>query len=86
MAKFALGHHREVADAGCIRSVIAEFILTFLFIFAGVGSAMATSTCMISTLCQQSSIYIDRWNTYHARNVQQCTQASWATALTRWWA
>jgi hypothetical protein len=47
---------------------------------------MATSTCMTSSLCQQSSIYIDRWNTYHARNVQQCTQASWATALTRWWA
>jgi hypothetical protein len=27
---------------------------------------MATSTCMTSSLCQQSSIYIDRWNTMHA--------------------
>ena len=42
MAKFALGHHREAADAGCVRAVLAELILTFLFVFAGVGSAMAT--------------------------------------------
>lgn len=42
MAKFALGHHREASDAGCVRAVLAEFILTFLFVFAGVGSAMAT--------------------------------------------
>jgi len=44
MAKFALGHHREVSDAGCVRAVLAELILTFLFVFAGVGSAMATGT------------------------------------------
>ncbi|PUZ58832.1 hypothetical protein GQ55_5G539000 [Panicum hallii var. hallii] len=42
MAKLALGHHREAADAGCVRAVLAEIILTFLFVFAGVGSAMAT--------------------------------------------
>ncbi|OEL27572.1 Aquaporin TIP4-4 [Dichanthelium oligosanthes] len=42
MAKFALGHHREATDAGCVRAVLAELILTFLFVFAGVGSAMAT--------------------------------------------
>ncbi|WVZ72939.1 hypothetical protein U9M48_021321 [Paspalum notatum var. saurae] len=42
MAKLALGHHREAADAGCVRAVAAEFILTFLFVFAGVGAAMAT--------------------------------------------
>ncbi|KAJ1281856.1 hypothetical protein BS78_03G005800 [Paspalum vaginatum] len=42
MAKFALGHHREAADAGCVRAVAAELILTFLFVFAGVGAAMAT--------------------------------------------
>ncbi|RLN21812.1 aquaporin TIP4-4 [Panicum miliaceum] len=42
MAKLALGHHREAADAGCVRAVLAELILTFLFVFAGVGSAMAT--------------------------------------------
>uniref|UniRef100_A0ACD5VE00 Uncharacterized protein n=1 Tax=Avena sativa TaxID=4498 RepID=A0ACD5VE00_AVESA len=38
MAKFALGHHRE---AGCVRAVLAEAVLTFLFVFSGVGSAMA---------------------------------------------
>ncbi|KAG2594651.1 aquaporin TIP4-4 isoform X1 [Panicum virgatum] len=43
MAKLALGHHREAADAGCVRAVLAELILTFLFVFAGVGSAMATA-------------------------------------------
>ncbi|XP_066308126.1 aquaporin TIP4-4 isoform X2 [Miscanthus floridulus] len=42
MAKFALGHHREASDAGCVRAVLAELILTFLFVFAGVCSAMAT--------------------------------------------
>lgn len=42
MAKFALGHHREASDAGCVRAVLAELMLTFLFVFAGVGSAMAT--------------------------------------------
>ncbi|GJN38215.1 hypothetical protein PR202_gb27238 [Eleusine coracana subsp. coracana] len=42
MAKLALGHHREAADADCVRAVLAELILTFLFVFAGVGSAMAT--------------------------------------------
>ncbi|XP_074563795.1 aquaporin TIP4-4 [Curcuma longa] len=41
MAKIALGDHREAAEPGCIRAVLAELILTFLFVFAGVGSAMA---------------------------------------------
>uniref|UniRef100_A0A0A9CRJ7 Tip4d n=1 Tax=Arundo donax TaxID=35708 RepID=A0A0A9CRJ7_ARUDO len=42
MAKFALDHHREAAEAGCVRAVLTELILTFLFVFSGVGSAMAT--------------------------------------------
>uniref|UniRef100_A0ACD5VZQ5 Uncharacterized protein n=1 Tax=Avena sativa TaxID=4498 RepID=A0ACD5VZQ5_AVESA len=41
MAKFALGHHREATEAGCVRAVLAEAVLTFLFVFSGVGSAMA---------------------------------------------
>lgn len=41
MAKLALGHHREAAEAGCVRAVLAELVLTFLFVFSGVGSAMA---------------------------------------------
>ncbi|KAF7025483.1 hypothetical protein CFC21_037653 [Triticum aestivum] len=41
MAKFALGHHSEATDAGCVRAVLAEAVLTFLFVFSGVGSTMA---------------------------------------------
>ncbi|WOL09324.1 putative aquaporin TIP4-3 [Canna indica] len=40
MAKIALGNHREAAEPGCIRAVLAEVVLTFLFVFAGVGAAM----------------------------------------------
>ncbi|KAI9191511.1 hypothetical protein LWI28_009381 [Acer negundo] len=41
MAKIALGHHREATQPDCIKALIVEFITTFLFVFAGVGSAMA---------------------------------------------
>lgn len=40
MAKIALGSHREAAEPDCIRAVVAEVVLTFLFVFAGVGAAM----------------------------------------------
>ncbi|OVA08592.1 Major intrinsic protein [Macleaya cordata] len=40
MAKIALGCGREATEPDCIRALIAEFICTFLFVFAGVGSAM----------------------------------------------
>ncbi|KAG6479136.1 aquaporin TIP4-4-like [Zingiber officinale] len=40
MAKIALGDHREAVEPGTIRAVLAEVVLTFLFVFAGVGSAM----------------------------------------------
>ncbi|KAJ3694528.1 hypothetical protein LUZ60_010008 [Juncus effusus] len=43
MAKIALGNHIEVAQPDCLRAVLAESILTFLFVFAGVGSAMAAN-------------------------------------------
>ncbi|BAA92991.1 putative tonoplast membrane integral protein [Oryza sativa Japonica Group] len=43
MAKLALGHHREATDPGCLRAVVAELLLTFLFVFSGVGSAMAAA-------------------------------------------
>ncbi|XP_034683693.1 aquaporin TIP4-1 [Vitis riparia] len=42
MAKMALGSGREFAQPDCIRALVMEFIVTFLFVFAGVGSAMAT--------------------------------------------
>lgn len=42
MKKIELGHHSEAAKPDCIKALIVEFITTFLFVFAGVGSAMAT--------------------------------------------
>ncbi|PON94633.1 Tonoplast intrinsic protein [Trema orientale] len=41
MAKIALGTRQEAAQPDCIRALIVEFIATFFFVFAGVGSAMA---------------------------------------------
>jgi len=42
MAKIALGTGREAVQPDCIQALVVEFICTFLFVFAGVGSAMAT--------------------------------------------
>ncbi|KAL6985430.1 Tap42 interacting protein [Sarracenia purpurea var. burkii] len=42
MAKIALGSARETLQTDCVQALIVEFICTFLFVFAGVGSAMAT--------------------------------------------
>ncbi|XP_078431848.1 tonoplast intrinsic protein 4;1 [Wolffia australiana] len=44
MAKITLGGSDEPTQPDCIRAAFAEFILTFLFVFAGVGSAMAAAT------------------------------------------
>jgi glycerol uptake facilitator-like aquaporin len=44
MAKIALGTTREATQPDCIKALIVEFVTTFLFVFAGVGSAMAAST------------------------------------------
>ncbi|KAJ0986087.1 hypothetical protein J5N97_004443 [Dioscorea zingiberensis] len=41
MAKLALGNREEAAHPDCLRAVLAEVVLTFLFVFAGVASAMA---------------------------------------------
>ncbi|KAE8056605.1 hypothetical protein FH972_013360 [Carpinus fangiana] len=41
MAKIALGTTREATQPDCIKALIVEFVTTFLFVFAGVGSAMA---------------------------------------------
>ncbi|KAK7282986.1 hypothetical protein RIF29_12154 [Crotalaria pallida] len=38
--KIALGSTREVTQPDCIQALVVEFIATFLFVFAGVGSAM----------------------------------------------
>ncbi|KAK1285873.1 putative aquaporin TIP4-3 [Acorus calamus] len=41
MAKIAFGHHSEAREPDCVRALVAEVVCTFLFVFAGVGSAMA---------------------------------------------
>lgn len=44
MAKIALGNGREAIQRDCLQALVVEFIVTFLFVFAGVGSAMAAGT------------------------------------------
>ncbi|KAJ0478179.1 putative major intrinsic protein [Helianthus annuus] len=41
MVKLALGSIGDSLSAGSIKSYLAEFIATLLFVFAGVGSAIA---------------------------------------------
>ncbi|XP_027181076.1 aquaporin TIP4-1 [Coffea eugenioides] len=40
MAKIALGNGREAIQPDVFQALVVEFIVTFLFVFAGVGSAM----------------------------------------------
>ncbi|KAL6850182.1 hypothetical protein ACP4OV_020809 [Aristida adscensionis] len=40
MAKLALGHRGEASEPSCVRGVLGELVLTFLFVFIGVGSAI----------------------------------------------
>ncbi|XP_051223933.1 aquaporin TIP4-3 [Lolium perenne] len=40
MPKLAIGHCREASDPRCLRAVLGELVLTFLFVFVGVGSAI----------------------------------------------
>ncbi|KAI3822455.1 hypothetical protein L1987_10045 [Smallanthus sonchifolius] len=42
MAKIAIGSIGEITKPNCIQALVVEFIVTFFFIFAGVGSAMTT--------------------------------------------
>lgn len=49
MKKIDLGNHREAAQPECIKALIVEFITTFFFVFAGVGSAMATGNLFYNT-------------------------------------
>ncbi|GAB4837232.1 MIP aquaporin (TC 1.A.8) [Ancistrocladus abbreviatus] len=41
MAKIALGTIGEATQPDCMKALVVEFNCTFLFVFAGVGSAMA---------------------------------------------
>lgn len=41
MTKIALGFRHEAAQPDCLKALVVEFVTTFLFVFAGVGSTMA---------------------------------------------
>ena len=36
--------HDDTLDVGCVRAMLAELVLTFLFVFTGVSAAMAAGT------------------------------------------
>ncbi|XP_050215267.1 aquaporin TIP4-1 [Mercurialis annua] len=50
MAKIAIGTRREATQPDCIKALIVEFITTFLFVFVGVGSAMAANKLLGDSL------------------------------------
>ncbi|XP_038885207.1 aquaporin TIP4-1 [Benincasa hispida] len=50
MARIAIGSIGEASQPDCIRALIVEFIVTFLFVFAGVGAAMAANALLANTL------------------------------------
>ncbi|XP_010254460.2 PREDICTED: aquaporin TIP4-1-like [Nelumbo nucifera] len=50
MAKIAFGTTREATDTGCLKSLVAEFICSFLFVFTGVGAAMTADRMVGSPL------------------------------------
>uniref|UniRef100_A0A6J1BQH2 Aquaporin TIP4-1 n=1 Tax=Momordica charantia TaxID=3673 RepID=A0A6J1BQH2_MOMCH len=50
MARIALGSTGEATQPDCLRALVVEFITTFLFVFAGVGSAMAADKLLANTL------------------------------------
>ncbi|KAI4377651.1 hypothetical protein MLD38_015245 [Melastoma candidum] len=43
MVKIALGSIREATQPDCIRALVIEYVVTFLFVFIGVGTAMASN-------------------------------------------
>jgi aquaporin TIP len=40
MGKLTLGHRGEASEPDFFRGVLGELVLTFLFVFIGVGAAM----------------------------------------------
>jgi hypothetical protein len=88
MAKFALGHHREFTEAGCVRAVLAEAVLTFLFVFSGVGSAMAAGTCVMYSVTWKRCVHACMCSIEGESSTYDlsCMQGGWREAPTRSWA
>lgn len=53
MAKIALGDSREATQPDCLKALVIELVATFLFVFAGVGSAMAAGNNSRSVLMKE---------------------------------
>ena len=59
MVKVAFGSCGDSFNAGSLKAYLSEFIATLLFVFAGVGSAIAFSKFLqIITLLFTSSFFI----------------------------
>lgn len=43
MAKIAIGSSQEITEPDCVKALVVEFICTFFFVFAAVGSSMAAA-------------------------------------------
>jgi hypothetical protein len=63
MVKLATGSFGDSFSATSIRSYVAEFIATLLFVFAGVGSAISYGELLLLlvalNICQGNHISID---------------------------
>lgn len=47
MVKLTIGNFGDSFSVASIKAYLAEFIATLLFVFAGVGSAVAFSKCLV---------------------------------------
>jgi type III secretory pathway component EscU len=56
MAKLALGHRGEASEPDFFRGVLGELVLTFLFVFIGVGAAMTAGT--LANICVRACVYL----------------------------
>ncbi|XP_022756348.1 aquaporin TIP4-1-like [Durio zibethinus] len=50
MPKISLGTSREAVQPDCIKALVVEFVTTFLFVFAGVGTSVAADEMGANTL------------------------------------
>ncbi|MCH91509.1 aquaporin TIP4-1-like, partial [Trifolium medium] len=71
MAKIALGISREATKPDCIQALIVEFIVTFLYVFAGVGSAMAARILA----ARNSTLKVNKWSV-RGSNSGSCTYSA----------
>jgi aquaporin TIP len=54
----AIGNTQDVYHPGALKAALAEFICTFIFVFAGQGSGMAYSMFFLSFFFLFSSFHL----------------------------